>query len=202
MGVGSLETRMTYTDRIIDAITLMQELHGQQARKCGGAPYVTHLFAVAALVGEYGGSEDQFIAALLHDAVEDQGGKKILERIRSQFRDSVAELVWACTDAWVEPKPPWRARKEAHIERIPLVPLDARLILAADKLHNIQSMIRSYTPGDDAGYWEQFNGGRAGTLWYYEAMGQALQSGWQHAILSELEETRARFRALIGEQEV
>jgi (p)ppGpp synthase/HD superfamily hydrolase len=188
---------MIYTDRIIDAITVMQELHGRQARKCGGAPYITHLFAVAALVGEHGGHEDQFIAALLHDAVEDQGGKAVLARIRAQFRDSVADLVWACTDAWEEPKPPWRARKEAHIARIAEVPEDARLILAADKLHNLQSMIRSYTPENDAGYWKQFNGGREGTLWYYEAMGAALRDGWAHPILKELRETETRFRALL-----
>lgn len=189
---------MIYTDRIIDAITLMQELHGRQARKCGGAPYITHLFAVAAIVGEYGGSEDQFIAALLHDAVEDQGGKAVLSTIRSQFRESVADLVWACSDAWEDPKPPWRARKEAHIARIYEGPMEARLILAADKLHNLQSMLRSYTPDNDRGYWAQFNGGREGTLWYYDAMGRALESGWDHPILRELDETRARFRARVG----
>lgn len=196
--VSPPDRTMIYTDRILDAVILMQELHGRQARKCGGAPYITHLFAVAALVGEFGGSEDQFIAALLHDAVEDQGGKTVLDAIRGQFRDSVAELVWACSDAWEDPKPPWRARKEAHIARVPLAPIDARLILAADKLHNMQSMIRSYTPEDDSGYWLQFKGGREGTLWYYDAMGRALQEGWEHPILAELEGARARFNALVG----
>ena len=189
---------MIYTERIIDAVTVVQELHGRQARKCGGAPYVTHLFAVAALVGEYGGTEEQFIAALLHDAVEDQGGRAVLERIRAQFRDSVADLVWACTDAWEEPKPAWRPRKEAHIARIANAPLEARLVLAADKLHNLESMLRSYTPEDDAGYWRQFNGGKEGTLWYYDAMGQALEDGWDHPILAELAEARGRFVTLIG----
>lgn len=189
---------MIYTDRIIDAITLMQELHGRQARKCGGAPYITHLFAVAALVGEYGGSEDQFIAALLHDAVEDQGGKAVLATIRAQFRDSIAELVWACSDAWEEPKPPWRARKEAHIARILEGPMEARLIMAADKIHNLQSMLRSYPSENEASFWSQFNGGREGTLWYYDAMGQALCRGWEHPILRELQDMRERFRALAG----
>lgn len=191
---------MIYTERIIDAITVVQELHGRQARKCGGAPYITHLFAVAAIVGEYGGTEEQFIAALLHDAVEDQGGRAVLDRIRAQFRDSVADLVWACTDAWEDPKPAWRPRKEAHIARIANVPMDARLILAADKLHNLQSMIRSYSASGGGAYWNQFKGGREGTLWYYNAMGQALEDGWQHPILAELAETRARFMALVDAQ--
>lgn len=191
---------MIYTERIIDAITVVQELHGRQTRKCGGAPYITHLFAVAAIVGEYGGTEEQFIAALLHDAVEDQGGRAVLERIRAQFRDSVADLVWACTDAWEDPKPAWRPRKEAHIARIANAPLEARLILAADKLHNLQSMLRSYSASRGETYWNQFKGGREGTLWYYDAMGQALEDGWEHPILGELAETRARFMALVGAQ--
>lgn len=189
---------MTYSNQILDAFALMYELHRDQTRKCGETPYVAHLLAVAAIVGEYGGSESQFIAALLHDAVEDQGGKDVLERIRGQFGDHVAELVWACSDAWGDPKPPWRARKEAHIARIASAPLDARLILAADKLHNLQSMRRTYTPGDDAAYWRQFNSGRDGTLWYHAAMGDALASGWQHPILAELEAERARFETLVG----
>lgn len=189
---------MPYTQHIVDAVTLAHELHGRQTRKCSGVPYITHLFAVAAIVGGYGGSEDQFIAALLHDAVEDQGGTAVLEQIRGRFGDRVAELVWACTDAWENPKPPWRKRKEAHLARMPDAPMDARLILAADKLHNLRSMIQSYTPGDPEGYWRQFNGGREGSLWYYGAMDAALGDGWDHPILAELAESHARFTSVAG----
>lgn len=184
---------MKYTDRIIDATSLAFALHGEQERKCGGTPYVTHLFAVAALTGEYGGDEDQFIAALLHDAVEDQGGRAVLDRIRGQFGGPVADLVWACTDAWEDPKPPWRARKESHIARIPDAPLSARLIVAADKLHNLRSMIQTYNPEDDGGYWRNFRGGREGTLWYYDAMAAALREGWENAILHTLAQTMNQF---------
>ncbi len=181
---------MTYSRRILDAIALAYDLHKDQIRKCGEAPYMTHLLTVASLVGEYGGKEEQFIAAMLHDAVEDQGGKVVLEQIRDAFGDTVAELVWACTDAWGEPKPPWRERKEAHIARIETAPMDARLIIAADKLHNLQSVLRTYDPQHDGAYWQNFRGGREGTLWYYHAMGEALQVDWQHPILVELEEAR------------
>lgn len=189
---------MTYTPKILEALELTYSLHGTQTRKGGSSPYITHLLAVASLVGEYGGSESQFIAALLHDAVEDQGGKAVLDRIRSTFGPNVADLVWACSDAWGEPKPPWEARKEAHIARIPDEPRDARLIIAADKLHNMQSMLRAYTPADDAVYWKQFRGGREGTLWYLETMGAALSDGWSNPILVELEETMDRFKHRIG----
>ncbi len=189
---------MTYSTRILDALALAHVLHGQQTRNCGEAPYITHLFAVAALVGEFGGSEAQFIAALLHDAVEDQGGEETLERIRAQFGDAVADLVWACSDAWEDPKPPWRARKEAHIARVPDLPLDSRLIIAADKLHNIQSMTRTYTPESPDDYWAQFKGGRDGTLWYLDAMGAALEKGWSHPILDELTNTHRNFALLVS----
>ena len=187
---------MNYSTRSRDALDLAFELHQDQQRKCGGAPYITHLLSVAALVGEYGGSEEQFIAALLHDAVEDQGGKGMLSQIRAQFGNTVADLVWACTDAWDNPKPPWRVRKEAHVARIIDSPVEARLVIAADKIHNLQSMLRTYTPEDDQAYWKNFKGRRDGTLWYYEAMGKALRAGWTHPVLLELEETHRRFVAL------
>jgi len=186
---------VSFSERIVDAMALAVALHGSQTRKCSDVPYITHLLAVAALVGEYGGSEDQFIAALLHDAVEDQGGLEILDQIRAQFGPAVAELVWACTDAWEEPKPPWRQRKEAHIARIPDTPPEARLIIAADKLHNLRSMIQTYPPGDDGPYWRNFRGGKEGSLWYYDAMGEALRTGWDHPIQEELEDCLNRFKA-------
>lgn len=192
---------MPDNDRILRAFALMYRLHGNQVRKCGDAPFVSHLLAVAALVAEYGGTEDQFIAALLHDAVEDQGGRGTLDEIRREFGTGVADLVWACSDACEDPKPTWRARKEAHLARIATMPVDARLILAADKLHNLQSMLRTCTPENDAGYWRPFNGGRDGTRWYYEAMGAALESGWEHPILRELREARARFLDLLSSNE-
>ena len=185
---------MIYSERILDAFRLTHDLHGNQRRKCSGVPYITHLMAVAALVGEYGGDEDQFVAALLHDAVEDQGGKPVLERIRTQFGNPVADLVWACSDAWKEPKPRWEDRKAAHIARIPNSPKAARLILAADKLHNLRSMLRTYTPDEDQAFWQQFRGRRDGTLWYYHAMGEALRDGWEHPILKEVEDALQLFK--------
>ncbi len=189
---------MSYSHRSRDAMLLAFELHENQRRKCSGAPYVTHLMAVAALVGEHGGDEDQFIAALLHDAVEDQGGKPVLERIRDKFGTLVADLVWACSDAWTEPKPRWEERKAAHIARIPDSPKGARLILAADKLHNLRSMLRTYTPHDDAGFWQQFRGRRDGTLWYYRAMGEALRKDWEHPILQEVEDALQLFEGRLA----
>jgi HD domain len=103
---------MTLSERFDDALVYAARLHRDQIRKGSGIPYVSHLLAVCALVVEHGGSEDQAIAALLHDAAEDQGGEARLNDIRARYGSAVADIVSDCTDAWTEPKPPWRPRKE------------------------------------------------------------------------------------------
>jgi len=182
------ETGPTYTQRVLDALALAFELHGQQRRRGPErVPYVTHLMGVAAIVGEYGGNEDLFIAALLHDAAEDQGGQKTLDRIREQFGPHVAELVLACSDTLEVPKPPWRERKEKHLAEAAAAAPEARLILAADKLHNMRSLYRALRE-HGADTWKAFKGGRDGSLWYYESMYGALCQGWEHPILETVRE--------------
>ena len=176
---------MIYGPRTAQGLALAFELHRQQERKGAGAPYITHLLAVAALVGEYGGDEDQFIAALLHDAVEDQGGLPTLKRVQDMFGDRVASLVLACSDTDVEPKPPWRERKELFVRGLAAAHPDIKLIVAADKLHNARITTRDLrTRGHDL--WRDFKGGADGTLWYYDEVLLALQFEWQHAIIDEL----------------
>ncbi|HNR33022.1 MAG TPA: HD domain-containing protein [Candidatus Hydrogenedentes bacterium] len=177
---------MEYSDRVLLAFERMFELHRHQRRKMSGAPYMTHLLSVAALVGEYGGDEDQFIAALLHDAVEDAGGRATFERLRAEFGDRVADYVWACSDSAEDPKPPWRPRKERYLAHLREAPPDVRLISAADKLHNARSLaadLRRIGPA----VWEHFKGGHEGTLWYYGEVLRALGEQWRHPILDELE---------------
>jgi len=185
---------MRYGHRVVDAMTLMCELHADQVRKGSGEAYISHTMAVAAITAQYGGDEDQFIAALLHDAVEDQGGRPTLERIREAFGDRVAGLVLGCTDADEQPKPPWRGRKEAHLRKIAHAPPDLRLILAADKIHNARTIIQGLREAGPA-VWDRFKGGREGTLWYYDQMQQALGRDWEHSILLELADTIERLRS-------
>ena len=176
---------MAYSNEMVDAFAFAFALHRTQTRKGSGVPYVTHLMAVAAIVGEYGGTERQVIAALLHDAVEDQGGAATLERVRLRFGPEVADFVAACSDADTIPKPPWRPRKEAFLKRVADAPAEVKLIVAADKLDNARSLaaaLREVGPP----LWERFNGGRDGTLWYFGEMVRVLASGWEHPILSEL----------------
>jgi (p)ppGpp synthase/HD superfamily hydrolase len=176
------------------------ELHGGQTRKGSDVPYLTHVMAVAAMVGEYGGNEDQVIAALLHDAVEDQGGEATLERIRAAFGDTVAAYVLSCSDS-VTPcesdKAPWRARKEVHIAKVATLPPEVKLILTADKIHNGRSVLAAY--GDcGTAVWNRFKGGREGTIWYYRTMREALGQGWEHPLLLDLDELIARLEKIAG----
>lgn len=185
-------------DRLAAAFALAHGAHRTQTRKGSTVPYITHLMAVAALTGEYGGSEDQMIGALLHDAVEDGGGAPMRERIETDFGPAVAAIVDACTDTDETPKPPWRPRKEMFIASIAAMPGSARLVVAADKLHNTRSLIEEYGRFGDA-LWERFRGGREGTLWYYRMVAHALSVNWQNPILDVLNNEVRRLHTLAGE---
>lgn len=155
--------------RFKQAICMAVKLHASQSRKGNNTPYIAHLMSVSALVLEAGGSEDEAIAALLHDAVEDQGGIKTLNKIRRRFGANVAEIVDQCTDAYTLPKPPWRQRKEAYITHVAQATPEARLVSLADKVHNARSILRDLQ-SDGNTIWQKFNGGKDGTLWYYRSL--------------------------------
>jgi (p)ppGpp synthase/HD superfamily hydrolase len=105
----------------------------------------------------------------LHDAAEDQGGAATLLEIRGLFGEGVAEIVSDCTDAWTDPKPEWRERKEAYIETLPGKPMRSLLVSLADKTHNAEAILFDFEVlGVDL--WERFNGSADGTRWYYKAL--------------------------------
>ena len=157
------------TSRFETALVYATQLHSQQKRKGSGIPYISHLLSVTALVLEDGGDEDQAIAALLHDAIEDQGGDKTRQEIRAKFGDRVVDIVNGCTDSEVIPKPPWKERKQKYIEKMRHATPEVRRVSMADKLHNARSILAEYRQqGDEV--WTKFKGGKAGTLWYFESL--------------------------------
>jgi (p)ppGpp synthase/HD superfamily hydrolase len=157
---------MVLSLRFDEAVQYARQLHQNQSRKGTAIPYISHLLAVSALVLEHGGDESQAIAGLLHDAAEDQGGEKTLAEIRRRFGDGVADIVNDCTDAWIEPKPPWRKRKEDYLKILPSKPQSSLLVCLADKTHNAEAIMFDYrTLG--AAVWRRFNGGIDGSRWYY-----------------------------------
>jgi (p)ppGpp synthase/HD superfamily hydrolase len=171
--------------RFSDALSFAHDLHQTQLRKGSTIPYIGHLLAVAAIVIEAGGDEDQAIAALLHDAVEDQGGQKMLSIIRERFGARVAEAVEANSDSDVVPKPPWLARKEAYIAAIPHKSVDALLVSVADKIHNAEAILADYRAIGES-VWDRFSGGRDGTLWYYSALASAFKPSVRRALWQRL----------------
>jgi (p)ppGpp synthase/HD superfamily hydrolase len=166
--------RVPYGEKFERALVYAARLHRDQYRKGTRIPYVTHLLAVASIVGENGGTEDEVVAALLHDAPEDQGGEAILEEIRARFGDEVAQIVDGCTDTYEDPKPPWRERKERYLAHLAGASGSVRLVSSADKLHNARAVLSDYRLlGEDL--WSRFNGGKEGTLWYYRAIVDVLR---------------------------
>jgi (p)ppGpp synthase/HD superfamily hydrolase len=160
------------TDRFFAAAALANELHGGQRRLGTQIPYAAHLMIVAGLVLEAGGDENQAIAALLHDSVEDGGGRTMLTRIRAAFGFEVAAIVEACSDT-LDPEDArsWRERKAAYLAHLPKITDEAVLRVAlADKVHNARSIVREYRAEGDA-LWERFtNKTIADQLWYYRAL--------------------------------
>src|SRR6185312_6819682 len=123
---------MELSTRFDEALVFASRLHARQKRKGSGIPYISHLLSVAALVLENGGEKDEAIAALLHDAIEDQGGDTTRQEIRLRFGETVVAIVNGCTDTDGTPKPPWQARKEAYIAHLRTAPPSFLLVSAAD----------------------------------------------------------------------
>jgi (p)ppGpp synthase/HD superfamily hydrolase len=163
------------TDRFDRAVELAHRIHRQQARKGTQIPYLAHVLGVAGIVLEYGGNEDEAIAALLHDTIEDAPpdfpAAKVRSEIRAAFGDLVLTIVEHCTDTDVQPKPPWRARKAEYLAALEHAPAIALRVSAADKLHNVRALIRDYRSNGEL-LWQRFNpeAGKSGTLGYYRAL--------------------------------
>ncbi len=176
---------MSYSPKLAEAFTFAHRVHAGQLRKDGRTPYITHPMAVAALIGEHGGTEREVVAGLLHDCVEDGDGQTTLAEIRTVFGDEVAEIVWGCSDADEHPKPPWRARKEAFIQALRDAPSSVKQVVAADKVHNARALHALLLDrGEET--WSEFAGGCDGTLWYYREMLDALNTGWNSPLLDVL----------------
>jgi (p)ppGpp synthase/HD superfamily hydrolase len=160
--------------------------HAGQTRKASTIPYIAHLMGVASLVLEAGGDEELAIAALLHDVVEDCGGAPMLKEVRRRFGKRVAQVVDGCTDSNIDPKPPWRERKENYLRHLKRADAGTRLVSAADKLNNIRSILTDYREIGES-VWARFNGGREGTLWYYRALRDEFRRGQGNRIVREYE---------------
>ncbi len=181
--------------RFEDALVFAAQLHARQTRKGSEVPYISHLLSVTGLALEHGADEDEAIAALLHDAVEDQGGKETLREIGGRFGERVAQIVQECSDTDTTPKPPWRARKEAYIAHLSHASASARLISCADKLHNARATLMDYRRFGEH-VWGRFNAERDEILWYYRGVANALREFEISPITEELHRTVSEMEAI------
>jgi len=174
------------TKRFREALSYAARLHAKQKRKGTDEPYIGHLLGVASLALQYGGDEDEAIAALLHDAAEDQGGRATLRTIERKFGRKVATIVEACSDSFETSRPQWRERKEAHIAKIRSTSPNVKFVCAADKLHNARSILADYRLIGDR-LWKRFRGKKEGTLWYYREMAAAVRRTGSDPLAEELD---------------
>lgn len=187
-------------DRFESALRLAYRVHHGQARKATGLPYIAHILGVTAIALEYGATESEAIGALLHDAAEDGGGEAMLAEIRARFGDEVADIVLGCSDSLVEDpaeRRPWLERKRDYVVHLAQASRSVCLVAAADKLHNVQAIIRACRSEGEA-LWSRLEGGRDGRLWYYEAVSEALLRRWPAPLTADLRDEVELLKGLCG----
>ena len=163
------EPHVVLTEQYSNAVLYASTLHRSQTRKGNDIAYMAHLLGVSSLVLEARGDEDQAIAALLHDAAEDQGGEPTLEAIAVRFNDRVARIVRSCSDSLVEnpdEKKPWLVRKTEHIAKLAIADDDVIIVAMADKVHNARAIVSDLSIHGPK-TWQKFNASREQILWYY-----------------------------------
>jgi len=186
-----------YSERLIDALGVAARLHAGQRRKGSDIPYLSHLLGTCGIALDYGAGEDEAIAALLHDAIEDVQPTAIARAAVADFGPEVLRIVEGCTDSDTHPKPPWRERKEAYIHHVADLDGPVLLVSAADKLHNSRSIV-SDLRRHGASTWDRFTGRRDGSLWYYRALVDAFRANPAHPpeLVDELDRTVSEMEQL------
>lgn len=184
------------SDRFANAFAYTLSLHRHQCRKLRRTPYMAHLMSVAALVLEDGGSEAEAIAALLHDAVEDQGGEPIRTQIRHRYGDFILALVDACTEPQRQPQQSWRDHKLSYLNQVQYASTPAQRIILADKLHNLRSLLVNWQQFGNA-IWLQFLGQPLDYLWFYRRLIESLNAQSQSPMLIELKAQTAELTEAI-----
>jgi (p)ppGpp synthase/HD superfamily hydrolase len=180
------ELKMPLTKRFDEAFAYAHDAHADQRRNGTEVPYIGHLMGVSSIVLDDGGTEDEAIAALLHDAAEDRGGRPRLEDIRHRFGDTVARIVEDCTDSWTDPKEPWAERKQKYVHHARTLSPSSLRVSAADKVHNAYAILRDLRNiGDEV--WKRFKAGPDDVLAYYQGLVRAYREAGGGRLVDELD---------------
>ena len=186
-------------DDLARALQAALEWHGDQRRKLGGAPYVSHLMQVAGLVLEHGGTFEQAVAALLHDAVEDTD--TTVADVEAAFGPTVARIVGDCTDTLVGDTPraksPWRERKVRYLEHLRQAADESVLVAACDKRQNLGATVTDVRLGG-VGALAGFNAGPEEQVWYYDTVVDIVRGRIPPRLEDELARLAAELRELLG----
>ncbi len=183
--------------RFDDAFRYAHDVHRTQLRKGTNAPYIGHLIGVASIVLDDGGTEEEAIGALLHDAAEDHGGRERLEDIRRRYGDAVARIVEDCTDSWDTPKQPWPERKRAYVHHARTLARPSLRVSAADKVHNAYAILRDLRTIGEA-VWSRFNAAPDDVLSYYEGLVRAYREAGGGPLVDELDRIVRGIRREMG----
>ncbi len=192
---------MKLTSRFDDAFEFASKIHREDTKKNTEVPYIAHLLEVSSLVLSYGGNEDEAIAALLHDSVEDHSDVVKFETIGKRFGGRVAAIVESCSDTSVFPKPPWCERKKKYIAHVRHANESVVTVSAADKLANARAILKDYRQvGEEL--WQRFNADKAHQLWYYRevtaALTEAAGEGRARPLVEELQRAAAELQSVCG----
>jgi GTP pyrophosphokinase len=190
------------TSRFRDALSYASQVHAHDTRKGTTVPYLAHLLSVCSLILTDGGSEDEAIAGLLHDTLEDHPELVRPAEIERRYGQRVLSLVEACTDTPPDyaggVKPPWRERKERYLAHLLETPAEDLRVTLADKLDNARSLLADYREVGEV-VWARFNAGRAEQLWYYRTLVENLRrAGPPGRLLGQLEECVAELERVVG----
>jgi (p)ppGpp synthase/HD superfamily hydrolase len=179
------------------ALRYAHDVHRDQTRKGTNAPYIGHLMGVASIVLDDGGTEEEAIGALLHDAAEDHGGRERLEDIRARFGDLVARIVEDCTDSWETPKKPWAERKRAYVQHARQLSGSSLRVSAADKVHNAYAILRDLRNIGER-VWERFSATPDDVMAYYEGLVRAYREAGGGPLVDELDRIVRGIRREMG----
>lgn len=185
------------THRFDDALLLACDLHRTQRRKDHNTPYISHLLAVSGLVLENGGDENLAIAALLHDAVEDQGGLKTEALIRRSFGDYIADIVLECSDQTSGKDGPWWPRKEAYLASVPRKSKGALIVTTCDKIHNTSTILADLKH-QGLSVFDRFSTGQDGTMWYYRSLADCLMDHAPKRLARQLDDLVSQIETQVG----
>jgi (p)ppGpp synthase/HD superfamily hydrolase len=183
------------------ALVYATQLHAQQRRKITHTPYIAHLLSVAALVLEDGGSEEEAIAALLHDAVEDQGGAITRAEIHRRFGSDVTAIVDGCTEPELTPTMTWKEHKQLYLEQLRQGSPQVRRVALADKLHNARTLLINLRLAGE-GIWSEFRGGKENVLWLHEALLELFRQMSHSWMVEELEQVMRELKQRIAAEQL